>query len=215
VPIIPVFDKLQYGPVTELHLPLDRLTRKIKGFGFVSFLLPEHATKAFNALDGTIFQGRMLHLLPSKSKDDISADDPSGNSSYKKAKAVKQKKTAGLFRKLNCTSQLMLWYCCLNYELLISSSGSSHNWNTLFLGQNAVAQVVADKYGVSREDFLLDKDDEKDKKQSSIAVRMALAEAEIVDETQNFLKANGVSLEAFEVSLRIQVLSNLFVYSNE
>ena len=80
--------------MTELHLPLDRITRKIKGFGFVSFLLPEHATKAFNALDGTIFQGRMLHLLPSKSKDEISADDPNA-SSYKKAKAVKQKKAAG------------------------------------------------------------------------------------------------------------------------
>ena len=77
--------------------------------------------------------------------------------------------------------------------------GSSHNWNTLFLSQNAVAQIVAEKYGVSREDFLLEKDDEKDRKQSSIAVRMALAESEIVDETQHFLTSNGVSLEAFEV----------------
>ncbi len=46
----------------------------------------------------------------------------------------------------------------------------------------------------------MEKDEERDRKQSSIAVRMALAEAEIVDETQNFLKLNGVSLEAFEVS---------------
>ncbi len=80
-------------------MPLDRLTRKIKGFGFVSYLLPEHATKAFNELDGTIFQGRMLHLLPSKSKDEISDNDPNNASSYKKAKALKQKKTAGNLEK--------------------------------------------------------------------------------------------------------------------
>jgi len=86
----------KFGPVTEVHLPLDRLTRKIKGFGFVSFLLPEHATKAFNELDGTIFQGRMLHLLPSKSKNESSApEDGSTGSTFKKTKALKQKKAAG------------------------------------------------------------------------------------------------------------------------
>jgi len=62
-----------------------------------------------------------------------------------------------------------------------------------------VAEVVSEKYGVSREQLLLDKEDDVDRKQTSIGVRMALAEAEIVDETRNFLTDNGVSLEAFEV----------------
>lgn len=30
--------------------------------------MPEHAVKAYTALDGTAFQGRMLHLLAGKSK---------------------------------------------------------------------------------------------------------------------------------------------------
>lgn len=30
--------------------------------------MPEHAVKAYTNLDGTVFQGRMLHLIASKSK---------------------------------------------------------------------------------------------------------------------------------------------------
>jgi RNA recognition motif-containing protein len=38
--------------------------RKPKGFGFVTFVLPENAAAAFSKLTGTSFQGRLLHLLP-------------------------------------------------------------------------------------------------------------------------------------------------------
>lgn len=33
----------KYGPLTEVDLPVDRITRKPKGFGTVTFLMPEHA----------------------------------------------------------------------------------------------------------------------------------------------------------------------------
>lgn len=61
------------GTISEVILPVDSLTRLTKGYGIVTFLFPEHAVKAFNELDGTIFQGRMLHLLPgiaSQTKDE-------------------------------------------------------------------------------------------------------------------------------------------------
>lgn len=88
----------------------------------------------------------------------------------------------------------------LSTELLISRfTGSSHNWNTLFLGQNAVAAVAAERYGVSREELLLDSAESKDDRLSSVAVRVALAETEIVAETKKFLQANGVCLEAFDL----------------
>ena len=38
--------------------------RKPKGFAFVTFVLPENAVSAFSKLNGTSFQGRLLHLLP-------------------------------------------------------------------------------------------------------------------------------------------------------
>lgn len=67
------------------------------------------------------------------------------------------------------------------------------------MGQNAIAQVVSQKYGVSKEELLLDKEEEIDRKQTSVGVRMALAEADIVDEARRFLKDNDVCLEAFDV----------------
>lgn len=48
---------------------MDSITRKSKGFGVITFLMPEHAVKAYSELDGTVIHGRMLHLLPGKAKD--------------------------------------------------------------------------------------------------------------------------------------------------
>lgn len=53
----------------ELTVPTDYVTHKLKGFGTVTFLMPEHAVLAYSELDGTVFHGRMLHLLPGKAKD--------------------------------------------------------------------------------------------------------------------------------------------------
>jgi multiple RNA-binding domain-containing protein 1 len=59
------------GPVTEVIMPVDRNTRKVKGYAVVTFLVPENAAKAFMKLDGSIFHGRMLHLLPGKAKQSL------------------------------------------------------------------------------------------------------------------------------------------------
>lgn len=47
---------LSSGPLSELHYPIDSLTKKPKGFAFVTFLFPEHAVKAFAEVDGQVFQ---------------------------------------------------------------------------------------------------------------------------------------------------------------
>ena len=44
------------GPLTEVNLPLDNFTKKIKGFAFVTYMIPEHAVKAYTELDGQVFQ---------------------------------------------------------------------------------------------------------------------------------------------------------------
>lgn len=61
------------GPLTEINVPVDAVTRKPKGFATITYLMPDHAVRAYTELDGTIFHGRMLHLLPGKAKDDDSA----------------------------------------------------------------------------------------------------------------------------------------------
>lgn len=56
----------KYGPTTEVFVPVDKYTNQLMGFAFVTFMMPEHAVQAFNELDGHVFQGRLLHILPAK-----------------------------------------------------------------------------------------------------------------------------------------------------
>lgn len=114
-----VFEK--FGPVADISVPVDATTRKIKGFGTVTFVMPEHAVKAYDMLNGTMLHGRMFHLMPGKieEKEEVADDD----TNYKKKKDAKLKKSAG----------------------------SSHNWNTLFIGPNMVAEVMSKNYQTSKE----------------------------------------------------------------
>ncbi|BES97847.1 RNA recognition motif. (a.k.a. RRM, RBD, or RNP domain) [Nesidiocoris tenuis] len=155
----------KFGPIAEIDFPIDKESRKPKGFCTVTFLMPEHATAAYAALDGTVLHGRMLHLLPGKAKDVQEDDDDSTNFKAKKDKALKAK------------------------------AGSSYNWNTLFLDLNAVAETIAEKYSVTKEDVLMGKD---------AAVGMALAETQLVNETKQFLLDNGVKLDAFNQVVKVR-----------
>ncbi|XP_029916558.1 putative RNA-binding protein 19 [Myripristis murdjan] len=156
----------KHGPLSEVHFPIDGLTKKPKGFAFVTYMIPENAVAALAQLDGHIFQGRMLHLLPStvkKEKGDSSDSGGPGSSSYKRQKEAKNK----------------------------ALSSSSHNWNALFLGTSAVADAIAEKYNTTKSQVL----DHESK--GSVAVRMALGETQIVQETRQFLLDNDVCLDSF------------------
>ncbi|PWA19577.1 hypothetical protein CCH79_00006971 [Gambusia affinis] len=155
-----------YGPLSEMLFPIDNLTKRPKGFAFVTYMIPENAVVALAKLDGHIFQGRMLHVLPStvkKEKSESSESGGPGSSSYKRQKDAKNK----------------------------ASSSSSHNWNSLFLGTSAVADAIAEKYNTTKSQVL-----DHDSK-GSVAVRMALGETEIVQETRQFLLDNSVCLDSF------------------
>lgn len=155
-----LFEK--YGPLTEVNMPIDQSSRIPKGFATITFLIPEHAVKAYAELDGSVFHGRMLHLLPAKAKDNP-PEEIEENSSYKQKKTIKQK----------------------------AQSGISYNWNALFLGQDAVAQVIADTYNTTKEAVV-----GPDTK-GSTAVRLALGETQIVQQTKKYLEERGVILDAF------------------
>lgn len=78
-------------------------------------------------------------------------------------------------------------------EKLKQNAEKSSNWNSLFVSADAVAEVLAEKMNVKKRKLVADAND-----QESIAVRMALAETRLVNETRNFLADNGVDLDKFE-----------------
>lgn len=100
----------RFGTLNEVHISTDKETKKSKGFGFVTFMFPHDAVKAQQELDGTIFQGRLLHILASdepieRAESDKKDEDGEFLSEYQK-------------RKL---------------EKLKSLSEKDYNWNTLFI----------------------------------------------------------------------------------
>lgn len=124
--------------------------------------MPENAVQAYNELNGTMFHGRMFHLLPGKANDTkAESEDIDSKNNYKDKKRKELKKTAG----------------------------SAHNWNTLFMGTNAVAEIMAKTYGKSKEEVL---------EGSEAAVRLALGETQVVLDMKNFLEKHGVRLESFD-----------------
>lgn len=73
-----------------------------------------------------------------------------------------------------------------------AQAGSSHNWNSLFLGHDAVADVIADTYGTTKEAVV------GPEGKGSAAVRLALGETQIVAQTRKYLEQEGVILDAFK-----------------
>lgn len=109
-----------FGPVTTVHLPLDA-EKKSKGFGFVQFVIPEQAQKAREELDGSSFQGRLLHIINAKKAPEIVAKDL--DSGKTKLSSFQQKKEEDRRKMANRTE----------------------GWNSSFVRSDAVVDSLADR----------------------------------------------------------------------
>ncbi|ORY15734.1 hypothetical protein BCR34DRAFT_598250 [Clohesyomyces aquaticus] len=118
----------RHGALDEIHIPLNSGTGSAKGFAFLQFKDPEHAVEAFNQEDGTIFQGRLLHIISAKSKRENKLDEFAiSKLPLKKQKEIRRKAEAG---------------------------SSTFNWNSLYLNADAVMSTVADRLGISKAELL-------------------------------------------------------------
>lgn len=99
-----------------------------KGFALVLFTDPSDAVKAFQALDGATFQGRIIHIIPASAKRDLGLDE-FGISKLSLRKQNLIRKKAG-------------------------AASSTFNWNSLYMSQDAVNTSVANRLGVSKSELL-------------------------------------------------------------
>ena len=176
----------------------------------------------------------MLHILPGKSQEQ--RDDNPEEISYKKKKELQQKAQASRYALVHVQDCSAKWTQC---HLLASIDVfqtkhvfSSHNWNTLFLGANVVADVMSEKYNTDKTKILesvsncvccsrmcsgcccadkhLSVFTVFQSSKESLGVRMALGETQIVMETREFLVKNGVILDMFsKVCISMCQLSGL------
>ncbi|KAL5119761.1 Multiple RNA-binding domain-containing protein 1 [Pleosporales sp. CAS-2024a] len=118
----------KYGSLEEVHVPLKKSDGKGKGFAFIQFREPEQAVVAYEDTDGTIFQGRLLHIISAKAKKDTSLNEHEITKlPLKKQKEIRRKQDA---------------------------SRATFNWNSLYLNADAVMSTIANRMGISKAELL-------------------------------------------------------------
>ncbi|KAM1484581.1 hypothetical protein TB2_035699 [Malus domestica] len=154
----------------QVHLVIDKETNRSKGFAYVLYKLPECAERALEALDGSIFQGRLLHVMPAKQNnptEKLGADDSASQASKPIKKQREDKRKAS------------------------EASGDTKAWNSLFMHPDTVIENRARKYGVSKGGLL-------DREAVDLAVRIALGETQVIAETKKSLTNAGINVEYSE-----------------
>ena len=159
-----------HGALTEVHIPMDG-NNKSRGFAYITFVVPECAVMALTTLDGNIFQGRLIHILPARKARDSNTNredsedeiDGGNKSSFKKKQQEEAKRAAN----------------------------DDANWNPIYIRSEAVVGALAERFNMKKGDIL-------DSESSNMAVRVALGEAHIIEETKTFLTDHGVSTEALD-----------------
>ena len=139
----------------------------------VLFASADVALAAFHNADGKTFQGRILHVLPAKAKKTASSAAELDEFALAKLPLKQQR----LLRKK------------------ADAASSTFSWNALFMTQDAVNAAMAERLGVSKSEML-------DPTSSDEAVRQAVRQTSIIEETKDYFESNGVDLEAFKGSTK-------------
>ncbi|XP_060195595.1 uncharacterized protein LOC132624868 [Lycium barbarum] len=159
-----------FGNVSQVHIVVDKDTKRSRGIAYVLYALPESAARALAELDNSHFQGRLLHVMPAKQK--ISPE--------KTETVANTKQSSNTFKQRRQEE-----------KKASEASGNTRSWNTLFMRQDTVVEYTARKFGVSKSDFL-------DREADDLAVRIALGETQVIAETKKALAKSGVNIASLE-----------------
>lgn len=141
-----------FGPLSSVHITLDS-DKRSKGYGFVHFLIPEDAEKAIGALDGSSFQGRIMHIIRAK-----------------RTKVEKPVELIGTTKGPKLSA-----YQLKREEERKKLAGKKEGWNAAFVRSDTVVDSLADRFGMKRSDIM-----DTSSAGGDLAVRLAIGEAKIV-----------------------------------
>lgn len=158
----------RHGTLAEVHLVVDPDTRRSRGIAYILYVLPECAVAALAALDGEIFAGRILHLLPAAGRppplEARHGGSGGGASAYQAAAASARVASA------------------------VAGTDVSAGRSALYVDSHAVARATAERLGVSTAEVLAD--------DGYAAVRLAAGEARLQADARAALAAAGVDVAA-------------------
>ena len=158
----------RFGPVREVHICLDDDSKKSKGYAFVTYVFPEHAVKA------------------------LSSAATRGVTFEGRILRIEEARSF-TGRVLSMATQNKSFKHRREEEKRQNAHKQENTWNLLYVSANAVASSMADTLGVSKTD-LMDMHGQTD----DLAVRVAIGETEIIRKTADWLKTEGIRVNAFE-----------------
>ncbi|XP_047321767.1 multiple RNA-binding domain-containing protein 1 [Impatiens glandulifera] len=160
----------KFGSISQVHVVVDKDTKRSKGFAYVFYTDAKSAARALEQLDNSVFQGRLLHVMPAKEKL-LPQKQEFGILVNGSSKSFKQKREDE--RKAS------------------EANGNTQAWNSLFMRPDTVVENIARKFGVSKSDLL-------DREADDLAVRIALGETQVLADTKRGLANAGINITALE-----------------
>ncbi|WVQ85516.1 multiple RNA-binding domain-containing protein 1 [Cryptococcus sp. DSM 104549] len=164
-----------FGRIDECHLPVSSSTGDPLGTAFLQFHTPEDALKAYKTLDKTTFQGRLLHVLPGRAKP--GQEVQVGGVGEGKVLGKKDLERGEVKKGVDAKRK--------------EESARGVNWATMYMNSDAVAASVADRMGISKAELL-------NSDSGNAAVKLALAETTVIEETKKYFEDAGIVLEALQ-----------------
>ncbi|CAK7335869.1 unnamed protein product [Dovyalis caffra] len=161
---------IKFGNISQVHLVVDKDTKRSKGLAYIHYTLPESAARALEELDNSIFQGRLLHVMPAKQKNPSNKQETS-DPLNQGSKTLKQRRE--------------------DERKAAEASGDTRAWNSFFFHHDTVIENIARRHGVTKSDLL-------DREADDLAVRVALGETQVIAETKKALTNAGVNITALE-----------------
>lgn len=166
-----------FGKIVECHIPIDDSNRS-KGYAFVKFASSHHAKAAREQLDGSSFQGRLIHVLRARPERDTTdntggyggaggGSDQNGSTMTHKQKMEQERKT--------------------------NAENATKGWSSNFVRGDAVVDNIADRFGMEKGDVLNVKDSLSS---GNAAVRLALGETQVLEENREYFRKHGIQMDA-------------------
>ncbi|KAH8822810.1 hypothetical protein DL96DRAFT_1619343 [Flagelloscypha sp. PMI_526] len=171
----------EYGTLKQVYIPSSSLSKdnqsqKNPGYAYIMFMHADDAVKAYQALDGKAWMGRLLHILGAVDKKSGSSGAVVEDVEGHKKKTLKQDRADA--RKKN-------------------ADGKGWEWSMLWMNPDAVATSVAARMGVEKSQILAESANTENRDLNP-AVKLALAETHVINETKSWLEERGVDLSVFD-----------------
>ncbi|KAI8568595.1 hypothetical protein RHMOL_Rhmol02G0213000 [Rhododendron molle] len=134
------------GNVSQVHLVIDKDTKRSKGIAYVLYTLPESAARALDELDNSIFQGRLLHVMPAKQKHNSEKQESNAfaNESLKTFKQKKQKERKSLEASGNTQAWNSLFMCSDTDFALSNYERSGYRFLVRYKSESFMTMIVDD-----------------------------------------------------------------------